>query len=957
MKRTLPLSQRLPNPPLRLVGRETEVSALTEALARFNVTVVAGPVGIGKASTVQWTLHSKFAHRVDSIRWVRLGAEQPAEAVVQALTANESIRTDDWTPVFRDPLGLATSALDLAESMEAWIVLQSTETTDFAALDAWLQVLVRHARRSRWLVLTRTSPASASLSPGQVVELGPLSLVHLRALSTQLAPGVGEAWLEAGLAAASGSPGWLRRALSLERALDGDPRALRARLRDDFLSLLGPGDRAVLSALFPAESPVPRECVPGLEADREERMVAGGWLEAWPDGSVLVSALPRAHLAGLTAAADLGRAAAALAARLAVDRTRLSPTHTMECVRLFCVAGDNAAAADTLDAAGRRLLDAGYARRLWRVLEPRTDPVLERWRLRAAVEANAVVSTHTLLEPASTAPDVQLDWSRHLAARGELQRAEALARRVYAQVVDADPPLAADAQMHAARSAMTEGRYSDALAGLEGLASPGAGARALRLSCLSALGRPGVLAEARILLAEVLRAPDSESVKGRLAVAVVFYRIGHLTEAGQAFDALLHDEAAAPLALRRPDLMFVQFAVRMGLGQLDQASAALARLTPFVDPDSLVGLSAQVGEAAIRLARGDLNDLEAELERLRRLAVQRSRPDLEGFAASLAAELARLHGVRPTLVERSDNALPGYYRALVHLQRARFLARLGAPTEVEPAPDHADCRVLEQVADADAALAAGDVVRASVGAGAALSLARAHGLGLREGDALELLADAEWLRGAHLEAAETAERLAAFGRGMPSRRFAEEAELRRVCFAPRPDWATLERLAGQTSAPSAARRARALLGDRGVALDKVDVQFLDCVRRQASWGTPSGPQGAWTPGWGLDETSHRVWLPDGAWIELHGKPQLWRLLVVLAASGAAGLEKESLFRAVWADGDYHPLRHDNRLHATVRNLRIALGEPDVPHRVLTTPDGYCLAGPLRRWSGSTQPNV
>jgi tetratricopeptide (TPR) repeat protein len=957
MKRTLPLSQRLPNPPLRLVGRDAEIAALTESIREANVTVVAGPGGIGKASTVVSTLHAAFATRVESIRCVRLGAEQPPEAVIRALTANEGVRSEDWTPIFRDPSGLAASALDLAESMEAWIVLQSTETTDFAALDVWLQVLIRHARRSRWIVLTRSPPAMADVLGGRVVDLGPLSATHLRALAAQLAPNVSEAWLEAALAAASGSPGWLRRALSLERPLEGDARALRARLRDDFLSLLGPAEKEVLAALVVAESPVPRGCVEGLEPVLEERMVAGGWLEVWPDGSVLVSALPRAHLAALTAVPTRRRAAANLASRLAVDVALLAPAHALECVRLWVEAGHARAAADALEVAGDRLLDAGYAKRLWSLLETFTDPAIERWRLRASVEANATQSTHTVLEPTSTAPEVQLDWARYLAARGELRRAEALARRVYAEVAESNPGLAADAQVHAARFAMTEGRYVDALAGLEALSAPVAVARALRLSCLAALGRPGVLVEARSLLAEVLAAPDGESVKSRLAVATLFYRIGHLTEAGQAFDALLHDEAAAPLALRRPDVSFVQFAVRMALGQLDQASAALARLLPALDTDSIFGLSTQVGHAAIRLARGTLEDLEVELERLRRLAIQQSRPDLEGFSASLAAELARLHGVRPVSVERPDSAFPSYYLALVHLQSARVRARCGVPFESEPALDHADCRVLGHVVDADVALAEGDVVRASTSARAALSLARAHGLGLREADALELLADAEHLRGAYLEASEAVQVLGAMGRAMPSVRFAEEAELRRVCLAPQPDWATLERLAGQTSAPSAARRARALLGDRTVALDAIDAQILDRVRGQAGWGTPSGPEVAWTPGWGLDEPTQRVWSPDGTFIELHGKPQLWRLLVVLAASGAAGLDKESLFRAVWADGDYHPLRHDNRLHATVRNLRIALGEPDVPHRVLTTPDGYCLAGPLRRWSGSTQPNV
>ena len=73
MTRALPLAQRLPNPPQALVGRETEVSALSEALARFNVTVVAGPEGIGKASMASWTLHSAFPDRVETMRCVRLG--------------------------------------------------------------------------------------------------------------------------------------------------------------------------------------------------------------------------------------------------------------------------------------------------------------------------------------------------------------------------------------------------------------------------------------------------------------------------------------------------------------------------------------------------------------------------------------------------------------------------------------------------------------------------------------------------------------------------------------------------------------------------------------------------------------------------------------------------------------------------------------------------------------------
>jgi hypothetical protein len=51
---------------------------------------------------------------------------------------------------------------------------------------------------------------------------------------------------------------------------------------------------------------------------------------------------------------------------------------------------------------------------------------------------------------------------------------------------------------------------------------------------------------------------------------------------------------------------------------------------------------------------------------------------------------------------------------------------------------------------------------------------------------------------------------------------------------------------------------------------------------------------------------------------------------------------------VWRERVYHPLRHDNRLHAAVRKLRRRIeDDPRAPARVVTTDQGYALGGTVR----------
>ena len=51
---------------------------------------------------------------------------------------------------------------------------------------------------------------------------------------------------------------------------------------------------------------------------------------------------------------------------------------------------------------------------------------------------------------------------------------------------------------------------------------------------------------------------------------------------------------------------------------------------------------------------------------------------------------------------------------------------------------------------------------------------------------------------------------------------------------------------------------------------------------------------------------------------------------------------------MWKERAYHPLRHDNRLQAAVRKLRVQIeDDPAHPARFVTTADGYALAGIVR----------
>lgn len=103
----------------------------------------------------------------------------------------------------------------------------------------------------------------------------------------------------------------------------------------------------------------------------------------------------------------------------------------------------------------------------------------------------------------------------------------------------------------------------------------------------------------------------------------------------------------------------------------------------------------------------------------------------------------------------------------------------------------------------------------------------------------------------------------------------------------------------------------------------------------------------WTPCFGADLVEQRVWFPDGRDVDLAPTPMLARLVETLADSGGEAT-KEALIERAWGEREYHPLRHDGKLHAAVRKLRRLLDEDgNEPRFLLTTETGYRLGLPVR----------
>ena len=119
-------------------------------------------------------------------------------------------------------------------------------------------------------------------------------------------------------------------------------------------------------------------------------------------------------------------------------------------------------------------------------------------------------------------------------------------------------------------------------------------------------------------------------------------------------------------------------------------------------------------------------------------------------------------------------------------------------------------------------------------------------------------------------------------------------------------------------------------------LNEVDTQILPLLQKISSSAIKS-------ESWSILENEHQVQL-GAQLIDFSRRHVLWKLLCALSKADPT-ISKERLVYDVWNVKQYHPLRHDNRLHSAIRKLRNLIEkDPKKPQRILTRGDGYFLRG-------------
>lgn len=958
----LPLRYRLPNPPAVFVGRSGEVDRLKETLKRAPVTVVWGLGGLGKTALVLATLHRSFKKRLQRALFVQLhpggDLDEALIAAVRVLARVEGVAVDDPKALAADPELLVATAIDLADQGSWTLVLDNLQHAPQERAAAVLSDLARYARKSRWIATTRVEPLVPELG-GQLVHVGAMRAADLLALGRQWSPDRGAADLERLAGAAAGSPWRLGQLLSGAADTEGD-----------LLGGIDGDERAALTALACLEHALPLDALRGAlalpSAARISALERRGLLERTSGGHRLHD-VARPLLEG---AAD-DRLRASLGAALVAHE---DPVARAEGLGLLLAAGRTALAVETLQRVGEELLASGMAPILWRAIGGR-DVIdraqhaegLQRWRLRIALEHGDPEVLASLEPPVDGAPPAErLSWARLRYAQRHFGEAEEAARQV-AEAGGAPREIAAEAALLQARALICLGRLEDAMRTAEAADTQRSFERferdEMRGSCLASVGRHDeALAMARDLEARIPSLPETRRSEALYDTARIHYILHRLPDARRLVDELLGQLGPhAHLVQHGRKALQVDAAIALEMGDLERVGRITEQLSSFLRP--IPGAWAQVRsvDVARRFHAGELEGLEGVVEDLLASARETEVADVVYHADIFRTRLASLRAEPPIPEEASgvpSQAAPAQrlFAAFRELHRALARTRWEAGPDsgdADALPDYLELAVLTRLVRAQRALLLGRH-RESVGeARAAYEAALEAGFGIAAIEALDRLLEAHAAAGEEDALREVAQQMVAKARAMPSPRFEAEGRFYLLIAAPEvPDPAALEALAalGET-APVAARRAATLLGDE-VPLDAIDRLVVQTVleRYEGRWSMAMVPTPTAGPDlhWGLDGDRRVVWRRGAEPVSFEKKELLWRVLEALADQGGEAI-KEDLAEAVWDDEAYHPLVHDNRMRLAVRKIRQLIeDEPGDPRRLITTAEGYALAGPLRR---------
>lgn len=628
-----------------------------------------------------------------------------------------------------------------------------------------------------------------------------------------------------------------------------------------------------------------------------------------------------------------------------------------------------------LQAHGRELLDSGYAHRLWRLLGTPTDPELLLWSLRCAVElGDPDVFSRISAPPVDTGEGHYL-WARALFAQGRLQEAAEAARVAMERAPEAneaqsmDGTLPFQAGFLYARSLGNLSRWQEAIDVFESLEPQNLEEHARRdlivARCLVLAGDGGAASErvehARKGLRELKGHARLEMI---YSLADLLHELGRTDEAAELMERADRERGEASTLLysqwgRRALYQRATFAISRG--DLDSARDVLASLWPFMGKASFMRPHLLLAEAIVRLASGELAQVPELLVEVREEGLRRKS---SGMYAAAHYYLCRYRTVQfDTTQDTVDPAMmpppETLFGGLLAMSEAQGALRRGetVPYSVfEPFVERNDLPELRAgalVVACEAAIVRGDSSEALKHAEIAVEESKQGRLGIPYALASGALCSALSIMGRVSSLQRTANEMFERADEMPSIRFEVEAEFYQAVSSEKPTAVSqvASLAAARESSPMTARRAAALLGS-DVPLDALDRKVVDALRSRDPWCRIERADAAEDPtvdfrgAWGLDAGTMEVWLPGGRRVDLSQRALLWRLLLVLADKGGRAT-KEELVLGAWDVEEYHPLRHDNRLQVAMRKLRRAIEEDaSRPARVVTTEDGYALAGPV-----------
>ena len=898
---TVPLRYRLPNPPSDFVGRDSELAALSDGLRDSPVTVVVGPGGVGKTALVLTTVHRNFPERVPRTLYLTIPQDSDAlearQEILRALAL--STRTEiGWSHLQDDPEALTEAILDLAEAEPFWVIVDDLHHVPIAEGNELLSQLARYARTSRYVF---TSRRAARATPGRVLEVGGLDPASALELASHVAEGRSPEALADAVRTSGGSPWLLREALLGASAPESSPSseepALLAGLTETARRF------ARLAALL--ELPIPAEDLAQATGIAEARwrpeLDARGWLEISPAGVRLHEVAQQGITRGGQARepSELWLPMARKLSKHATTAVRL------EAVRLLVEGGAWDGVEEVLEEDLGGILADGYAPRLWKLLARAPGDRLQGARLRCAAELGSPTVLRQLPRPLGDSHRDRLTWAETRYMKGDIAGAldalDALAEEDESSSSTApEEELRIDAELLRCRILIAQDLRAEAETRLVALAptteeeSTRRDAIAASIAEVSPANREEALAELDALERRCTALGGRERAMARFHVAVAYLRLDAPDAAEAALGSPVSADAVDTLALfetRRAAWLHALLDITRG--RLDAAQKRLDLLEPFLHSPSLIRSDVYLTRARLWMARGEFADLPALLDQARS----------EALTLGLHATLRRADDLKSRL------------------------SALLSGSEATLAPEELERRL-------------GETERA-------LAYSTAHGLWAQAAEERSLHCSLLLALGREVPFEQSLNTLRGAARYMGSLRFSAEVDLLQT--ARQADLARLEAIAAHPElSPVAARRARSLLSG-APAEDALDRAVLSCISLPSlELIVPAeDARSAWQPGWGIELSTRRAWLPTGEWLDLSRRALHLRLLLALARHGGSAT-KEELVHEVWEEREYHPLRHDTRLQVTVHKLRELLeDQPKTPRRLITTAVGYALAGPFR----------